>query len=183
MNTKATQIQRTKTGRTKRIHSTFHIEPGVRFEMERIAKEQGLSFSEVCNVACRFYANATIEKQHAESLKDVLRQIVQTDEGAARLGEIALVPNSSPISQSGLLFYNTLFDENAASHTALGSAYRFTLRGGETMEDAAFLAAGGNHSATHVDFMVGGGELDVDGVAADGSTEPVMRSGEWAFDI
>jgi hypothetical protein len=79
LNTKSAQIQKTKTGRTKRIHSTFHIEPGVRFEMERIAKDQGLSFSEVCNVACRFYANATIEKQHAETLKDVIRQIVREE--------------------------------------------------------------------------------------------------------
>jgi aminopeptidase len=129
------------------------------------------------------FAGGRVVEVHAEKGEAVLRQIVQTDEGASRLGEIALVPNSSPISQSGLLFYNTLFDENAASHVALGSAYRFTLRGGETMEDTAFAAAGGNHSATHVDFMVGGGELDIDGVAAGGSAEPVMRGGEWAFDI
>jgi aminopeptidase len=115
---------------------------------------------------------------HGES---VLRQLVNTDEGAARLGEVALVPHSSPISQSGLLFYNTLFDENAASHVALGSAYRFTLKDGESMSDDAFAQAGGNRSATHVDFMIGSGELDVDGVLADGSLEPVMRAGEWAI--
>ena len=99
--------------------------------------------------------------------------------GAARLGEVALVPHSSPIAQSGLLFYNTLFDENAASHVALGSAYKFTLDGGEAMNDDEFERAGGNRSATHVDFMIGSGELDIDGVLADGSAEPLMRRGEW----
>jgi aminopeptidase len=111
----------------------------------------------------------------------VLRQLVETDAGAARLGEIALVPNSSPISQSGLLFYNTLFDENAASHIALGSAYRFTIDGGESMDEDAFARAGGNHSAAHVDFMIGGSHLDIDGLRPDGGVEPVMRYGEWAF--
>ena len=84
-----------------------------------------------------------------------MRQLLETDAGAARLGEIALVPHSSPISQSGLLFYNTLFDENAASHVALGSAYKFTMTGGEDMSDIDFERAGGNRSSTHVDFMIG----------------------------
>jgi aminopeptidase len=111
----------------------------------------------------------------------VLRQLVDTDPGAARLGEVALVPHSSPVSQSGVLFYNTLFDENAASHVALGSAYRFTLAGGETMTDDEFAAAGGNKSATHVDFMIGSADLDVDGVLPDNRVEPLMRGGEWAI--
>jgi aminopeptidase len=110
----------------------------------------------------------------------MLRQLIETDEGAARLGEVALVPHSSPVSQSGVLFYNTLFDENAASHVALGTAYKFTLDGGEAMDDEAFSRAGGNRSATHVDFMIGSGELDIDGVLTDGRTEPLMRRGEWA---
>ena len=107
-------------------------------------------------------------------------QLVETDAGAARLGELALVPHSSPISQSGLLFYNTLFDENAASHVALGSAYKFTLTGGEAMDDDPFEEAGGNRSAAHVDFMIGSGELDIDGARRDGRAEPLMRAGEWA---
>lgn len=111
--------------------------------------------------------------------ESVLRELVATDEGAARLGEVALVPNSSPVSRSGLLFYNTLFDENAASHVALGTAYTFTVRGGEAMDAAALDRAGVNTSAVHVDFMIGSSELDVDGVAADGSTQPLMRRGEW----
>jgi aminopeptidase len=106
--------------------------------------------------------------------------VLDTDEGARRLGEVALVPHSSPISKSGLLFYNTLFDENAASHVALGSAYKFTMSGGESMEDGAFEGAGGNRSGVHVDFMIGSGALDVDGVLPGGAIEPLMRVGEWA---
>jgi aminopeptidase len=109
----------------------------------------------------------------------VLRDLVATDEGAARLGEVALVPHSSPVSQAGHLFYTTLFDENAASHLAIGNAYAFTLEGGDALSPEAFERAGGNRSVTHVDFMIGSGELDVDGVLADGTVEPVMRAGEW----
>ncbi|MCS7039438.1 MAG: aminopeptidase [Caldilineales bacterium] len=112
--------------------------------------------------------------------EDALRRLVETDEGAARLGEVALVPHSSPIARSGLLFYNTLFDENAASHIALGRAYRDCIAGGEKMSDEAFAAAGGNDSLEHVDFMIGSGEMDVDGLR-NGVSEPVMRGGEWAF--
>jgi aminopeptidase len=115
----------------------------------------------------------------AEKGEDVLRQLVTMDAGAAQLGEIALVPHNSPVAQTGVLFYNTLFDENAASHVALGAAYKFTLRGGETMSDEAFEQAGGNRSATHVDFMIGSPELDVDGVLDGGASEPVMRRGDW----
>ena len=116
----------------------------------------------------------------AERGEAVLRQLVETDPGAGRLGEVALVPHSSPVSQSGLLFYNTLFDENAASHVALGSSYKFTLNGGDAMGDEEFERAGGNQSATHVDFMIGSADLDVDGVLRDGTSEPIMRRGEWA---
>ena len=116
----------------------------------------------------------------AERGESVLRQLVETDAGAGRLGEVALVPHSSPVSQSGLLFYNTLFDENAASHVALGSAYKFTVRDGDVMSDAEFEHVGGNRSAVHVDFMIGSGELDVDGILKNGAAEPLMRGGEWA---
>jgi aminopeptidase len=109
----------------------------------------------------------------------VLRELLETDPGAARLGEVALVPDSSPVSQSRLLFYNTLFDENAASHVALGTAYKFTLRDGERMKIDEFERAGGNRSMIHVDFMIGSSNLDVDGVLESGATEPLMRQGEW----
>lgn len=126
----------------------------------------------------RFSAGRIVEAS-SSTAEQVLRGLLATDEGAARLGEIALVPHGSPISKSGLLFYSTLFDENAASHLAVGSAYKFTLSGGEEMSDEEFESAGGNRSAAHVDFMIGSGELDVDGRLADGTLEPVMRSGEW----
>jgi len=96
---------------------------------------------------------------------------------------VALVPHSSPISQSGILFLNTLFDENAASHLAVGEAYKDCIRGGKAMSESEFIAAGGNKSVTHVDFMIGSGELDIDGVRGDGGLEPVMRQGEWAFAV
>lgn len=113
--------------------------------------------------------------------KDALERLLATDEGATRLGEVALVPHSSPISQSGLLFYNTLFDENAASHLALGRAYRFCAEGGTAMSDDEAQAVGLNDSLTHVDFMIGSGEMEISGVREDGSEERVMRAGEWVF--
>lgn len=104
------------------------------------------------------------------------------DEGARALGEIALVPHSSPISQTGLLFYSTILDENASSHLALGDAFRNTLAGGMEMSDAEFSAAGGNRSIMHLDFMIGSGEMNIEGITKNGAVEPIMRGGEWAFD-
>ena len=125
------------------------------------------------------FAEGRVVDVHAEKGETVLRRLVKMDGGAARLGEVALVPHNSPVAQTGVLFYNTLFDENAASHVALGAAYKFTLRGGETMSDETFERAGGNRSATHVDFMIGSPDLDIDGVLGDGGAEPVMRRGDW----
>lgn len=118
-------------------------------------------------------------KKGAESLKGLL----DTDEGARHLGEVALVPDSSPISQSRMMFYNTLFDENAACHIALGRAYRSTMKGGEQMTAEEFAAAGGNDSLVHEDFMIGSGKLDIDGLTKGGKAEPIMRNGEWAFEV
>jgi aminopeptidase len=126
------------------------------------------------------FERGRITRMSADKNPDTLQRLLDTDEGARRLGEVALVPHSSPISQSGLLYYNTLFDENAASHIALGNAYKFTLKKGNDMTDAEFEQAGGNRSAVHVDFMIGSGELDIDGVLANGAREPLMRKGEWA---
>lgn len=119
----------------------------------------------------------------AEKGQEALDIILATDEGARSFGELALVPHSSPISQSGLTFFNTLYDENASSHIALGAAYRFTLEGGTTMPDEDFADAGGNLSMTHVDFMIGSDKMDIDGITADGTAEPIMRAGEWAFEV
>jgi aminopeptidase len=126
----------------------------------------------------RFEHGRAVDVEAAKGTK-VLKDLIATDDGAARLGEVALVSYASPISQSGLLFYNTLFDENAASHVALGAAYKFTVADGEMMDDERFASVGGNRSAIHVDFMLGSAELDIDGVAADGSSEPLMRNGDW----
>jgi aminopeptidase len=122
-----------------------------------------------------------VAKAVAAKGEPILRKLLDTDDGAGRLGEVALVPHSSPIAQAGTLFYESLFDENAASHVALGSAYKFNLAGGGAMGDDEFGAAGGNQSLVHVDFMIGSGEMDVDGIGGDGTAEPVMRAGEWAF--
>jgi aminopeptidase len=130
----------------------------------------------------RFEAGRIVEVM-AQRGESVLKQLVATDAGAACLGEIALVPHSSPVARSGLLFYNTLFDENAASHLAIGSAYKFTMDGGEAMDDAAFERAGGNRSATHVDFMIGSADLDIDGILSNAAAEPLMRKGEWVDNL
>jgi aminopeptidase len=109
----------------------------------------------------------------------VLQKLIETDEGARRLGEVSLVPNSSPISASGLLFLNTLFDENAACHIALGQAYSSCLKDGDKLTPEELKAKGANDSLIHVDWMIGSGQIDVDGISASGSAEPVMRKGEW----
>jgi aminopeptidase len=128
------------------------------------------------------FENGKIVKVTAKKNEALLQKLVDTDEGSTRLGEVALVPVSSPIARRGHLFYNTLFDENASCHIAIGRAYRFTLTGGEELTDEEFSAAGGNTSITHVDFMIGSPQMDIDGIREDGTREPVMRSGEWAFD-
>ena len=119
----------------------------------------------------------------AEQGEQVLENLLKIDQGASMLGEVALVPNSSPISQSGLLFYNTLLDENASCHLALGNAYQFNIQGGEKLSTEEFKARGGNTSLIHDDFMIGSGKMNIDGIIADGKTEPVMRDGEWAFKL
>jgi aminopeptidase len=130
------------------------------------------------NIAVRFVDGRIVEAT-ATAGEDVLNRLISTDDGARRLGEVALVPHSSPIAQSGVLFWNTLFDENAASHIALGQAYSTCLIGGENMDADQLAAHGANASLIHVDWMIGSGEMDVDGVAADGTGEPLMRKGEW----
>jgi len=116
----------------------------------------------------------------AEKGEDVLKNLLEQDEGSSHLGEVALVPDESPISQSGLTFFNTLFDENASNHLALGSAYAFSLQGGTDMTREELREAGLNESNTHVDFMIGSDQMDIDGIKEDGSTVPVFRNGTWA---
>lgn len=127
------------------------------------------------------FSEGSVVSARAAKGQDALDNLLSTDAGARSIGEVALVPHSSPISQSGLLFYNILYDENASNHLALGRAYRFSLDGGTTMSDEEFESHGGNNSLIHVDFMMGSGDMNVDGITADGKREPVMRNGEWTF--
>ena len=130
------------------------------------------------NIRCKFEAGTIVEAT-ASTGEDVLNRLISTDDGARRLGEVALVPHSSPIAQSGILFWSTLFDENAASHIALGQAYASCLIDGENMDEPALNAKGANSSLIHVDWMIGSGQMNVDGLAADGTSDPLMRLGEW----
>ncbi|MBO4418267.1 MAG: aminopeptidase [Oscillospiraceae bacterium] len=132
------------------------------------------------NFSMRFENGKAVEV-HAEKNEELLRQMVTMDEGAGYLGECALVPVNSPISESGLLFYNTLFDENAACHLAVGMGFADTIKGFEnkTLEECHKM--GINDSMIHVDFMIGYEGLDIDAVTRDGKTVPIFRKGKWAF--
>ena len=110
-----------------------------------------------------------------------MKKVLDSDEGARRLGEVALVPNSSPISSSGLLFYNTLFDENAACHIALGQCYSKCFKGNIGDNPESVSKAGGNSSNIHVDWMIGSDAINIDGLDKDGKATPVFRTGEWAL--
>jgi len=125
------------------------------------------------------FENGRIVEARASRGQDVLQRLIDTDDGARRLGEVALVPHSSPIAASGMLFLNTLFDENAASHIALGQAYSSCLRNGDKLTPEELAAKGANDSLIHVDWMIGSGELDIDGITAADVAEPLMRKGEW----
>ena len=129
-------------------------------------------------IRARFDAGRIVEMT-AERGEDAFRNLIETDEGAARLGEVALVPASSPIAETGTLFYNTLFDENAACHVAQGQCYSINIQGGVEMSDAELAERGGNTSLVHVDWMIGSTDLDVDGITSDGRLVPVLRQGEW----
>ena len=129
----------------------------------------------------RFEAGRAVEIRAPQN-QDILEQLIATDENAAYLGEIALVPQSSPVAKSGLLFYNALFDENAACHLALGAAYPQNIRDGTNMSEQELTARGVNSSLIHLDFMIGSNLLNIDGIRADGAREPILRAGEWAFE-
>jgi aminopeptidase len=129
-------------------------------------------------ISVRFEGGKIVEAK-ADRGQEVLQAMIDTDEGARRLGEVALVPASSPISASGLLFLNTLFDENAACHIALGQSYGICLKDGTNASSEELAARGANTSLIHVDWMIGSNKIDVDGISAPGSSEPLMRAGEW----
>jgi aminopeptidase len=130
-------------------------------------------------IAVRFEAGCIVEAKAARG-EQVLNKVLDTDEGARRLGEVALVPHSSPISKSGILYLNTLFDENASCHIALGQCYSKCFLDGDKLTPEQIAAQGGNKSLIHIDWMIGSNAVDIDGVRADGSRVPVFRQGEWA---
>ncbi len=130
------------------------------------------------NIQVRFEAGRIVQAS-ASTGQTVLQRLIDTDEGARCLGEVALVPHSSPIAASGLLFWNTLFDENAASHIALGQAYSTCIQNGDTLTADQLTEKGANSSLIHVDWMIGSANMDVDGISAEGNVEPLMRQGEW----
>jgi aminopeptidase len=131
------------------------------------------------DIQVRFEQGRIVEAKASRG-EEVLSKVLDTDEGARRLGEVALVPHSSPISKSGLLFYNTLFDENAASHIALGQCYAKCFVDGDKLSPDQIAAQGGNRSLIHIDWMIGSDRIDIDGLRTDGTRVPVMRRGEWA---
>lgn len=132
------------------------------------------------DISVRFEAGKIVEATASKG-QEQFRELLKTDDGAARIGEVALVPHSSPISQSGVLFYNTLFDENASCHIALGQCYADTIEGGSELSPEELQQKGGNQSIIHVDWMIGSDVVDIDGITKSGDVVPVMRAGEWAF--
>ena len=132
------------------------------------------------NFSMRFEGGKVVEA-HAEKGEELLNTMLSMDEGAAYLGECALVPQKSPICQSGLLFYNTLFDENAACHLAVGAGFTDTIRDhhSKTLEECR--ALGINESMVHEDFMIGCDTMNIDAICADGKVVPIFRNGNWAF--
>lgn len=127
------------------------------------------------------FKNGKIVDVTAEKGEEVLKNLVHTDEGSKMLGEVALVPFHSPISNLEILFYNTLYDENASCHLAIGRGFPNCIEDGINMSESELEEVGCNVSITHVDFMVGSSDMDIDGIYSDGTSEPIFRKGNWAF--
>lgn len=132
------------------------------------------------NFHIRFKDGKAVEWK-AEKNEELLGKLLTMDEGASYLGECAIVPNSSPIRQSGILYYNTLFDENATCHIAFGEGFDSAVKGYENLSKEECREKGVNDSMIHIDFMIGSETLDIDAVTKDGKTVPILRKGEWAF--
>ena len=142
------------------------------------------------DIAVRFEEGRIVEAKASRG-EEVLNKVLDTDEGARRLGEVALVPHSSPISKSGLLFFNTLFDENAACHIALGQCYSKCFVDGGKLTPEQIAAQGGNKSFIHIDWMIGSDQTDIDGIHADGrrcrcsarasGRETIAHAGRWSL--
>ena len=126
------------------------------------------------------FAHGKITDGHAATNDAIFQELLKIDDGTHSLGEVSLVPDPSPISQSGIIFLNTLFDENAANHIAIGAAYPFNIKNGTNMTVLEQTTHGLNQSVAHVDFMVGSAAMDVDGIQFDGTVVPIFRHGDWA---
>ncbi|MCM0598870.1 aminopeptidase [Periweissella fabalis] len=126
------------------------------------------------------FENGQVIEAHASKGEDALLKLLDTDAGSRSLGEVSLVPFHSPISESGIVFFNTLIDENASDHLALGAAYPFNVKNGTILDEEARKELGQNQSQTHVDFMIGSADMNIDGITYDGETIPVFRNGDWA---
>jgi len=162
---------------TEEVFTTPHaLRVGGRVSSTKPLSYQGTLIDEI---SVRFEAGRIVEATAARG-EEVLNKVIDTDEGARRLGEVALVPHSSPISKSGILYYNTLFDENASCHIALGQCYSKCFIDGDKLTPDEVAARGGNKSLIHIDWMIGSGSINIDGVRADGERVPVFRQGEWA---
>jgi aminopeptidase len=155
--------------------------PHARRVSGHVASSKPLSYQGtlIDNIQVKFEEGRIVEAKASRG-EQVLNKVLDTDEGARRLGEVALVPHSSPISKSGLLFFNTLFDENAACHIALGQCYSKCFVDGARLTPQQIVAQGGNQSLIHIDWMIGNDKTDIDGILADGRRVPVFRKGEWA---
>tara|TARA_B100000214_G_scaffold141607_1_gene101232 strand:- start:618 stop:1874 length:1257 start_codon:yes stop_codon:yes gene_type:complete len=163
---------------TEEVFTTPHAD---RVEgVVRASKPLVLRGNVIEGIEVRFEGGKIVEAK-ADKGEEVFKQLIETDEGARKLGEVALVPHSSPISASGLLFYNTLYDENASCHIALGQCYSKCFKGDIGKDPEKIAEAGGNSSNIHVDWMIGSGEMDIDGISKDGTRTPVMRKGEWTY--
>ena len=127
------------------------------------------------------FKDGVVVEHGAEKNADLLAELLSTDENSNRIGEIALVPASSPINRSGVLFYNTLFDENAACHIAFGAGYPTNIRGGSAMTRDDLMKKGLNNSAIHEDVMVGAADTHVTGITKRGEEVTIFENGEWAF--
>ena len=148
----------------------------------KTTKPLNLGGNLINNIRFTFKDGKVVDVTAAEGEKSI-KNLLEIDEGSSRLGEVALVPHSSPISQMNLLFNNILIDENASDHLALGTGFKFNLKNGVEMSNEEFSTAGGNNSQIHVDFMIGSDQMNVDGINKNGDSEPVMRNGEWAFEV
>lgn len=175
------------------LESNIYFQPNIPseecFTSPQAGKAEGIVYSTlplsyngvlIENFWIRFQDGKAVEWD-AEKNKEMLSEIINMDEGSCRLGECALVPNSSPIMQSGVLFYNTLFDENATCHLALGCGFNSCVRGYEKLSNEECKALGVNDSTEHVDFMIGSSDLDIDAITRDGKVVPIFRQGDWAF--